>query len=241
MHAEKKFGAIVPDWKAPARPGPERIEGRYARLERLDPETHAHALHAAYSEDDTVWDYLPYGPFASEAGFIRWLREMAASVDPLFYAIRDLNSGQIGGMQAYLRISPEVGCIELGHINLARRLQRTRAATEAMLLMIGWAFEAGYRRFEWKCDAFNLPSRRAAQRLGLSYEGVFRQATIYKGRNRDTAWFAAIDAEWPALRAAYATWLEAANFDAAAGQITRLTDLTRPILALRDPMLRHDQ
>jgi RimJ/RimL family protein N-acetyltransferase len=147
---------------------------------------------------------------------------MAASTDPLFYAIRDLDTGLIGGMQAFLRISPEVGSIELGHINMAARLQRRRAASEAMLLMIGWAFNAGYRRFEWKCDALNLPSRRAAERLGLSYEGVFRQ-------------FAAIDAEWPALRAAYASWLEPRNFDADGGQILRLSDLTRPILAARDP------
>ncbi|MBW6507353.1 MAG: GNAT family N-acetyltransferase [Rhodobacteraceae bacterium] len=235
MQTEKRFGATLPDWKAPVPPGPAQIEGRYARLERLDPAAHAHALHAAYSDDDTVWDYLPYGPFASEAGFIRWLHDMAASTDPFFYAIRDLDTGLIGGMQAYLRIAPEVGSIELGHINLARRLQRSRAATEAMLLTIGWAFDAGYRRFEWKCDALNLPSRRAAARLGLSYEGVFRQATIYKGRNRDTAWFAAIDAEWPALRAAYASWLAPENFDVAGRQITRLADLTRPLLATQDP------
>ncbi|MDP2063341.1 MAG: GNAT family protein [Phaeovulum sp.] len=235
MQAQKVFGATLPEWKAPVRPGPAQIEGRYARLERLDPEAHAHALFAAYREDDSVWDYLPYGPFASEAGFIRWLGDMAASTDPLFYAIRDLDTGLIGGMQAFLRISPEVGSIELGHINMAARLQRRRAASEAMLLMIGWAFDAGYRRFEWKCDALNLPSRRAAERLGLSYEGVFRQATIYKGRNRDTAWFAAIDAEWPVLRAAYASWLEPRNFDADGGQILRLSDLTRPILAARDP------
>ncbi|PKP70624.1 MAG: GNAT family N-acetyltransferase [Alphaproteobacteria bacterium HGW-Alphaproteobacteria-4] len=237
MRAEKMFGAALPDWKAPVRPGPVQIEGRYARLERLDPEAHAHALHAAYSEDDSVWDYLPYGPFASEAGFIRWLRDMATSTDPFFYAIRDLDTGLIGGMQSYLRIAPEVGSIELGHINMAHRLQRSRAATEAMLLMIGWAFDAGYRRFEWKCDALNLPSRRAAARLGLSFEGVFRQAAIYKGRNRDTAWFAAIDAEWPVLRAASARWLAPENFDPEGGQITRLSDLTRPLLATRDPVL----
>lgn len=236
MHKDKIFGAALPDWKAPPRPGPARIDGRYARLERLDPEAHAHALFAAYAEDETVWDYLPYGPFASEAGFIRWLQDMAASADPCFYAIRDLDSGLIGGMQAFLRIAPEAGSIELGHINLSRRLQRTRAATEAMLLMIGWAFEAGYRRFEWKCDALNRPSRRAAERLGLSFEGVFRQATIYKGRNRDTAWFAAIDTEWPALRAAYEAWLAPGNFDPALGQIARLTDLTRPLLAASDPL-----
>lgn len=236
MRADKKFGAPLTNWNAPARPGPHQLAGRYARLEQLAPEAHAHALFSAYSAGDGVWDYLPYGPFTSEVGFNDWLRGMAASADPFFYAIRDLDTGLIGGMQAYLRISPEIGSIELGHINMAPRLQRTRAASEAMMLMIGWAFEAGYRRFEWKCDALNLPSRRAAERLGLSYEGVFRQATIYKGRNRDTAWFAAIDAEWPALRAAYAAWLAPENFGPAGAQITRLTDLTRPLLAMRDPM-----
>ena len=147
---------------------------------------------------------------------------MAGSADPLFYAVRDLDTGQIGGMLSFLRIFPEAGSIELGHINFAPRLQRTRAATEAMMLTIGWAFEAGYRRFEWKCDALNLPSRRAAERLGLSYEGVFRQATVYKGRNRDTAWFAAIDAEWPALRAAYGAWLAPAISAQKAGRLRRL-------------------
>jgi RimJ/RimL family protein N-acetyltransferase len=136
---------------------------------------------------------------------------------------------------SYLRIQPQAGSIELGHINFAARLQRTRAATEAMVLLIGAAFEAGYRRFEWKCDALNRPSRRAAERLGLSYEGVFRQASVVKGRNRDTAWFAAIDAEWPALRAAYETWLAPANFDAGGLQAQSLSALTRPILVSADP------
>ncbi|MEO0693760.1 MAG: GNAT family protein, partial [Pseudomonadota bacterium] len=134
-------------------------------------------------------------------------------------------------------IAPEAGSIELGHINFSAELQRTVAATEAMTLMIRWAFEAGYRRFEWKCNALNLASRRAAERLGLSYEGVFRQAAVMKGRNRDTAWFAAIDNEWPALKAAYDAWLTPSNFDAQGQQIMSLSELTRDIRVSADPTL----
>ena len=148
----------------------------------------------------------------------------------MFYAIVRQEDGSAAGVASYLRIAPDSGSIEVGHINLSPLLQRTPGATEAMYLMLKWVFEAGYRRYEWKCDALNAPSRRAALRLGLSYEGVFRQATTYKGRNRDTAWYAAIDAEWPALKAAFETWLDPANFDAPGRQRQSLSALTRPIL-----------
>jgi RimJ/RimL family protein N-acetyltransferase len=233
----KSFGAILPGWTAPRRPEAMVLEGRYARLERLDPEAHASALYAANAGHDDIWDYLPYGPFASETDYARWMRAMAIQSDPWFYAIRDRETGQLGGVASYLRITPEAGTIELGHINLAPRLQRGRAASEAMMLMIGWAFGAGYRRFEWKCDTLNLPSRRAAERLGLSYEGVFRQAAVVKGRNRDTAWFAAIDSDWPGLRAAYETWLHPDNFDPSGVQIRQLSALTANLLVARDPLL----
>lgn len=214
------------------------MEGRYARLERLDAGAHAEALHAANAADDRIWDYLPYGPFRTPEAYAAWVQQMARSQDPFFYAIRDLDSGAWGGVASYLRIAPEVGSIELGHINLAPQLQGTRAATEALTLMIRWAMDAGYRRFEWKCDALNAGSRRAAERLGLSYEGVFRQATIVKGRNRDTAWFAATDGDWPALRAAYDRWLEPANFDPRGRQIESLFTLTAPLLVAQDPARR---
>ncbi len=152
------------------------------------------------------------GRFADEARYADWVRSFEASADPLFYAIRNLETGSWEGVASYLRIAPEAGSIEVGHINFSPALQRTRAATEAMYLMMRWAFEAGYRRYEWKCNALNLGSRRAAERLGLSYEGVFRQAAVVKGRNRDTAWFAAIDAEWPTLKSAFETWLAPENF-----------------------------
>ena len=231
-----RFGEPVPDWRPPPRPGPEAIEGRWARLERLSPSRHAREVHAANLGSDAIWDYLPYGPFRTEAEWAAWAEGMAGRDDPFFYAIRDLRTGRAGGVASYLRISPEAGSIEVGHINLSPALQRTPAATEAMFLMMRWAFEAGYRRYEWKCDALNLPSRRAAQRLGLSYEGVFRQAVVVKGRNRDTAWFAAIDKEWPRLREAFEAWLSPSNFDAEGRQRGSLSSLTEGVLAARDPV-----
>ncbi|RVT85963.1 N-acetyltransferase [Rhodobacteraceae bacterium CCMM004] len=210
------------------------MTGRYARLRRLTPGDAAD-LHAAYARDDRVWDHLPYGPFADAAAYADWIGEAATGPDPMFYAIDDLDGGGPGGVASWLRIAPQAGSIEVGHIALSAQLQRRRAATEAMVLMMRWAFAAGYRRYEWKCDAANRASRRAAQRLGLSYEGVFRQAAVVKGRNRDTAWFAAIDGEWPALSRAYDTWLDPANFDADGRQRTRLRALTRPLLYAEDP------
>ncbi len=235
--AEKKFGDPVPNWVAPPRPTMAPLMGRYARLVRLDADTHAADLHRANSADTAIWDYLPYGPFSSAAAYHRWVRQITAGDDPLFYAVQNIATGQFGGVASYLRITPEMGSIEVGHINFAPELQRTRAATEALFLMMDWAFEAGYRRFEWKCDALNIPSRRAAQRLGFSYEGIFRQAAIVKGRNRDTAWFACIDSEWPALREAFGAWLAPSNFDGDGKQIERLSDLTGLVRVASDPVL----
>jgi len=234
---DRPLGEKLTHWTPPPPPDGSPIVGRYARLDRLEADRHTAALFAAYSADPAVWDYLPYGPFASVADHHAWIRQATNGNDPLFYAITDLDTGQVGGVASYLRITPGSGSIEVGHINLAPALQRRRAATEAIYLMMQWAFQAGYRRFEWKCDALNRPSRRAAQRLGLSYEGVFRQATVVKGRNRDTAWFAAIDAEWPALRAAFDRWLATENFDATGRQREGLSDLTRPLRAASDPAL----
>lgn len=234
---ERAFGAPMTGWIAPVRPGPAVIEGRLVRLERLDPARHAEALHRANAEDDRIWDYLPYGPFAALADYRDWAARMAAGQDPVFYAIVARATGLAGGVASFLRIDPPAGSIEVGHINLAPVLQQGVAATEAMVLMMRWAFDAGYRRYEWKCDALNLASRRAAARLGFSYEGTFRQATIVKGRNRDTAWFAVIDKDWPALQEAQNLWLDPANFDAAGRQRRSLSDLTRPLLHAVDPGL----
>jgi len=162
--------------------------------------------------------------------------ELASQSDPYFVAIQNIQTGQYLGVQSYLRIDPNAGSIELGHICISPAAQRTPVSTEAFFLMMQWAFEKGYRRFEWKCNALNMPSRRAAQRLGLSYEGIFRQATVVKGRNRDTAWFAAIDGEWPVLNEAFNAWLSPTNFDTNGQQKESLRNLTRLVLAQSDPM-----
>ena len=221
----------------PARPEFQQRQGRYARLERLRAHLHADELFRAYDGAEELWQFLPYGPFISAAAYHRFLRGFEAGEDPVFYAIRDMARGQVMGVASYLRIAPEKGSIELGHICLGPALQKSPAATEAFFMMMSWAFETGYRRFEWKCDARNLSSRRAAQRLGLSYEGVFRQDNIVKGKNRDTAWFAAIDAEYPALKEAFTAWLLPQNFDATGRQIERLSDLTGLVRVARDPAL----
>jgi RimJ/RimL family protein N-acetyltransferase len=195
----------------------------------------APALFSAFRGADAMWDYMPVGPFATEAELAGWIVNAETSEDPLFFSFTPEGEGA-AGFGSFLRIVPEAGSIEVGFLAFSPRLQRSVAATEAMYLLMKWAFEAGYRRYEWKCDALNAPSRRAAARLGLSYEGVFRQATVVKGRNRDTAWFAAIDTEWPALDRAFRIWLDPANFDASGRQRTSLRDLTRPVLVAEAPV-----
>lgn len=232
----RDFGELVTGWVVPGRPGPAVIEGRLARLERLSVD-HAEGLFAANAASDAIWAYLPYGPFGRLEDYLAWVGGMAGLADPVFYAIRDRASGALGGVASYLRITPDMGSIEVGHITLSPSLQRRACATEALFLMMAWAFDAGYRRYEWKCDALNLPSRRAAARFGFSYEGTFRQAAVVKGRNRDTAWFAVIDTDWPGLRAAYHAWLDPANFDGAGQQRLALAGLTAPLLVARDPVL----
>ena len=217
------IGDRLPDWRPPSIPPRTPMHGRYCRLEPID-ERFAGELSRAAADDreGATWTYLPYGPFASEAGYRRWLVETCLGEDPLFFAIVDLASGTAVGQASLMSIKPAQGSIEVGHVYFSPRLQHTRAATEAMYLMMKRAFELGYRRYEWKCDALNAPSRAAALRLGFSYEGIFRQATVYKSRNRDTAWFAAIDSEWPALAAAFEGWLDASNFDAEGRQRRKL-------------------
>lgn len=237
MTKAQPLGAPVPDWTPPVWPPRQTLDGRCAVLEPLSAERHAADLHRANSAEASIWHYLPYGPFASLESFEDWMTGVTSHDDPVFFAVRDRQSGLCAGVLSYLRIQPQAGSIEIGHVNFSKALQRTPAATEAVTLLVGWAFEAGYRRVEWKCNTLNMASRRAAQRFGLSYEGIFRQHSVAKGRNRDTAWFAAIDAEWPALKAAYSRWLAPSNFDAAGRQIERLSDLTRPVLVATDPEL----
>lgn len=236
MDDEARLGTRVEGWVPPRRPDWDRIAGRYVALERLDPARHSAALHAANGAGAALWDYMPYGPFATAEAHRAWAEGVAGREDPWFAALVDRATGKAAGVASYLRIDPGAGSIEVGHIALSPALQQSRAATEAMYLMMDWAFAAGYRRYEWKCNALNLPSRRAAERYGMSFEGVFRQATVVKGRNRDTAWFAAIDRDWPALKAAFEAWLDPANFDAAGRQRRSLSALTRPVLVTRDPL-----
>ena len=198
-----------------AAPAHRPLIGTRVRLEPLDPDRHAADLLAAAGGDPRLWDYLPYGPFADAAELRAWLAERATSTDPLFLAVVDTETGRASGVVSYLRIEPEHGCIEIGHIWFGAGLQRTPAATETVYLLARHAFDdLGHRRLEWKCDAANARSRRAAERFGFTFEGVFRQHMIVKGRNRDTAWFALLDSEWPAARAAFEAWLSPENFDA---------------------------
>ena len=234
-HLGQPVGFPLADWNAPSWPTREPMVGRFCRLEALDPGRHAEELHAANSLDapGRMWTYLPYGPFETPASYRGWLDENARADDPLFHTIIDGPTARPVGLAAYLRIVPASGSIEVGHLNYSPRLQRTPAATEAMFLMMQRAFQLGYRRYEWKCDALNARSRAAAQRLGFSFEGVFRQATVYKDRNRDTAWFSVLDREWPALEQAFRRWLDPSNFDGQGAQRIRLSELTSPLLSQR--------
>ncbi len=209
---------------------PARVihEGRYARVEPLDVRLHVEELYRASHADNTslqIWDYLSTGPFANEEAFQTYLRDCSSSADPVFFTVRDQRTGKASGMASYLNVHPKAGTIEIGHIWFSPSLQRSPAATEALYLLLRHALDAlGYRRMEWKCNALNQASRRAAVRLGFSFEGIFYQHMIVKGRNRDTAWFAILDTEWPRLRANFEAWLSPDNFDEAGRQRISLSE-----------------
>jgi RimJ/RimL family protein N-acetyltransferase len=224
-------GFPLPHWTPRLHPPRSAMEARFCIVEPVDPARHAADLHAANSLDreGRNWTYLPYGPFDRLEDYRLWLDRASTGDDPLFHAIIDRRSGRAAGVASYMRIDPAAGVIEVGGINYAPPLQRTPAATEAMYLMMRRVFdELGYRRYEWKCDSLNLPSRAAAQRLGFQYEGMFRQATVYKGRNRDTCWFSILDSEWPALKRGFERWLDPANFDAQRRQRRDLASCIEP-------------
>ncbi|WP_087736676.1 GNAT family N-acetyltransferase [Paraburkholderia piptadeniae] len=210
------IGEPMPNWQPAKAPGDQPMTGRYCRLERVNVERHLDDLYDAYSAapDARDWTYLSVGPFGTREAYRDCLTALAASPDPLHYAVIDLATGKAVGTLSLMRIDKSNGVIEVGFVVFSQRLQKTRMATEAIFLLMQRVFdELGYRRFEWKCDALNAPSRAAAARFGFTFEGIFRQAVTYKGRNRDTAWFSIIDSEWPALRAGFAEWLDEANFD----------------------------
>jgi len=225
-------GQAVSGWTPRPVPDHRPLHGKFTRLEAIDPAKHGTDLFAAFAADTSgaMWTYMPNGPFTDLAGLKAFLNDAHDSRDPLFYATINLETGHAEGFASYLRIDPAIGSIEVGFIAMSPRLQKTRAATEAMYLMMAHAMDdLGYRRYEWKCDTLNAPSKAAARRFGFTHEGVFRQATIYKGRNRDTAWFSILDTEWPRIKAGFAAWLDAGNFDNDGVQKARLDTRGRQI------------
>lgn len=224
------IGPPLGGWLSRPRPARSPLEGRFCRLEPLDPECHGEALYEALAEegDPPTWTYLFYGPFASREAFMLWLRERAAGADPLFHTILDRGSGKALGLVSFLRIEEGSGAIAIGHVIYSPALRRAAAATEAIYLLLCRAFdELGYRRCEWRCDTLNAASRAAAQRYGFRFEGIMRQSAVYKGRSRDTACYAIIDPEWPDLRASFERWLSPANFDENGIQREHLSQLTQ--------------
>jgi len=214
-------------WTPRPRPEAVPLEGRYVRLEKLEAR-HADQLFDAASvvDADARFTWLPETPPQDRSSFAAWVDKVAASPDPLFFAIIDKATGKVAGRQTLMRIDAGNGVVEIGNIYWGPLIARKAAATEALFLFAQYAFDSlGYRRFEWKCNDDNLPSKNAALRFGFQYEGLFRQHLIVKGLNRDTAWFAMIDKDWAALRPAYEAWLAPANFDAGGVQKRRLEDI----------------
>ncbi len=210
--ADQPVGPVVD--AAPAqKPGAAVLEGRFGRLERLDPARHAADLWRAFGADDRLWTYMFYGPFADAGAFSNFVEQIAALKEQIYYVVVD-RDGRAAGWAALMEMRPQARVIEVGSIVYAPALQRAALATEAQYLLARYIFETlGYRRYEWKCDALNAASRRAALRFGFTFEGIFRQHMIIKGRSRDTAWFAMLDSEWPRARAAFECWLQPENFD----------------------------
>jgi RimJ/RimL family protein N-acetyltransferase len=220
------IGAALPGWTPRQRPPATPMQGRTCVVEPLSFATHGPDLFAVLPtpEARSGWTYQRDEQPANRAEFDAWIAKNAASQDPMFHAIVDHETGKAVGVASFMRMDPANGVIEVGHIHYAPVMRRTPAGTEAMFLMMQRAFELGYRRYEWKCDSLNAPSRRAAERYGFTFEGIFRQALVYKSRNRDTAWFAIIDRDWPAIKRAFELWLDPSNFDASGRQKRTLAD-----------------
>jgi RimJ/RimL family protein N-acetyltransferase len=229
------IGFPVENWRPRERPPLTAMQGRFCRVEALDPELHAAELYAANSEDreGRMWTYLPWGPYAAFDEFLAALKAGLRRPDYITYAVVDRASGKAVGVASYLNANLSAGSIEVGGIAYSPALQKKPAGTEAMFLMMRRAFdELGYRRYEWKCNSLNAPSRAAAERYGFRFEGIFRQADVVKGRNRDTAWYSIGDGEWPAIKQAFERWLDPENFDAAGRQRDRLSARTATIAAI---------
>ena len=214
------------DWKGVPAPSVQTIEGRFIRLEKLDAARHADGLFKALQgpgADPKLWDYLPYGPFPERGVFDDWLNNHSAHSDPYFFSVIDRASGDVQGILSLMSIVPAQGRIEIGHVTFGAPMQRSPKSTEAVYLLARHAFELGYRRLEWKCNNGNARSKYAAERLGFSFEGVFRQHMVVKGQNRDTAWYSILDGEWPKVGAGFEAWLGEAN-QTADGQAKTLTE-----------------
>lgn len=229
---QMEYDFLVKGFSTPPHPKGIILIGKSVRLEPLNVQKHSNDLHNANCMDmeGVNWLYLPYGPFQKLEAYQKWLETEATKDDPAFFAIIRLTDDKAVGVASFLRINRSDGSIEVGHINYSPLLQKTKEGTEAMYMLMRWVFESGYRRYEWKCNALNLKSRYAAQRLGFSYEGAFRQMSISKGRNRKTAWFAAIDKEWPEIKVAFETYLSDSNFDKNQQPKISLSSLTKPLL-----------
>jgi len=227
------IGFPLDNWQACKHPQGSLKQGRLCALEPIDLDRHSVDLFEAFSRDLDFhnWTYLPYGPFSSLAEFQDWITSTCLGDDPCFFTIIDSHSGKAVGVASFLRILPTTGVIEVGHIHFSPLIQGSAISTEAMYLMMKLVFEnLGYRRYEWKCDALNAPSCAAAKRLGFEFEGIFRQATMYKQRNRDTAWYSIIDREWPVIKSVFESWLSKDNFDASGQQRSSLSELMRQSL-----------
>jgi RimJ/RimL family protein N-acetyltransferase len=226
---DTRLGRPVPGWVGATAPTGVELVGRFVTLRPVDPARDREQLFAALHDerDPAVWDYLSSGPFTAVGpAWDGWLRSLQTATDAQFFVLVEARSGEAQGVGAYLRIFPSDGSIEIGSLTFGAAIQRTPVTTEAIYLLARHAFEdLRYRRLEWKCNALNARSRAAAERLGFVYEGIFRQAQVLKGRNRDTAWFSILDGEWPALRAAFEAWLEPENFDADGRQRRTLASL----------------
>jgi RimJ/RimL family protein N-acetyltransferase len=224
---QQLIGDALPEWSAKDKPTPRILTGQYCRLEPLDAQRHAASLYQAFAlaDDARDWTYMLIGPFNDEAAYRAFAQQEQAGHDPLHFAVIDLASGKPVGSLALMRIDATSGVVEVGYVNYSPLLKRTVAATEAQYLLMQLAFDTfGYRRYEWKCDSLNAPSRAAA-RYGFQFEGIFRQATVYKGRTRDTAWFSILDKEWPQVQAGFQAWLNPNNFDQNGRQIRSLSAL----------------
>mgnify|MGYP001184191641 FL=1 len=233
-----KQGEIVRDFIVPPSPKDINLEGDFVLIKPIKANEHSKDLFESnlLDKEGLNWTYLPYGPFKSKSKYSNWIKSLEGSADPIFLSIINKKTKKASGVASYLRIKPTIGSIEVGHINYSPLLQNTVEGTEAMFLMMKWVFDNGYRRYEWKCNAFNLKSRKAAQRIGFSYEGLSRQMTISKGRNRDTAWFAIIDKEWEKIKECFLKFLSVENFDKFGNPIVSLSSLTQPLLYKIDNM-----